>query len=133
MHRINNQDLIYPQLSYFLNGLLFKVHNQLGRFRNERQYADAVEEVLQISDIKYQREKSLPVSFKGEQNRRNIPDFLIEDKIILDIKAKRLITKEDYFQMRRYLVSYNRKLGIIVNFRQSSINPKRVLNSFFKS
>jgi GxxExxY protein len=53
----------------------------------------------------------------------------IENKIIVDFKAKRLITKEDYYQMRRYLSTYNKKLGMIVNFRCRSIAPKRILNS----
>lgn len=70
----------------------------------------------------------LPASFAGERDRRNIPDFIIEDKIIVDLKAKRLTTKEDYFQMKRYLASYNKELGLVVNFRQEYIYPKRVLN-----
>lgn len=129
--RYRNKDLIYPELSYLINGLLFKVHNKLGRFKNEKQYADALEDFLKENSISYKREKALPKSFQGEQPRRNIPDFSIDDKLILDIKAKRLITREDYFQMRRYLSSYNKKLGIVVNFRQCSLTPKRILNSDF--
>ncbi|MFQ6049527.1 MAG: GxxExxY protein [Candidatus Paceibacterales bacterium] len=127
--RYRKRDLIHPKLSYLINGLLFKAHNSLGRFRNEKQYADALEELLKENGIRYQREVPLPKSFKGEKARRNIPDFLIDNKIILDIKAKRLITKEDYYQVRRYLVSYKKKLGIIINFRQRSLAPKRVLNT----
>lgn len=97
--------------------MLFKVHHSLGRFKNEKQYADALEQLLKENASRYKREVALLKSFKREKFRRNIPDFLIDDKIILDIKAKRLITKEDYFQMRRYLSSYEKKLGIIVNFR----------------
>ena len=64
----------------------------------------------------------------GERNRRKIPDFIIEDKIIIDLKAKTFITKEDYFQMKRYLVSYGKKLGLIINFRQRYLYPKRILS-----
>ena len=53
---------------------------------------------------------------------------MIEDKIVIDIKAKRIITKSDYFQMKRYLTSSNKKLGIIVNFRQRFLTPKRIVN-----
>ena len=126
---VKKKNIFYPRLSYTINGLFYKVHNQLGRFRNEKQYADAFEELLKESKIKYTRERSLPLSFKGEQPRRNIPDFIIEDKVIVDLKAKRLITKEDYYQMRRYLASYKKELGILVNFRQTSLAPKRVLNT----
>lgn len=122
------QKVLYPELSYKVYGLCFGVHNKLGQFRSEKSYADALEEALKIAGISYQREQSLSASFVGENDRRNIPDFLIEDKIILDIKAKRIITKEDYYQMKRYLVASNKKLGLIINFRQKYLSPKRILN-----
>jgi len=128
MPRIIKNNVLYPELSYRLNGLFFRIHNELGRFRNEKQYADALESALKVSGINYCREKPLSKSFNGEANNRNVPDFIIEDKIVIDIKAKRIITKSDYFQMKRYLVSSNKKLGIIVNFRQRFLTPKRIVN-----
>ena len=128
MTRITKRKIIYPKLSYKITGLLYETHNRLGRYRNEKQYGDYFEELLKREKIKYQREKSLPPSFKGENKRRNIPDFIIEDKIIIEFKTKRLITREDYYQMQRYLSSYNKKLGMIINFRCQSIKPKRILN-----
>ncbi|MCX6740373.1 MAG: GxxExxY protein [Candidatus Parcubacteria bacterium] len=127
-HTKIDSKVLYPDLSYKICGLCFNVHNQLGRFRNEKSYADALEGLLKENNISYFREKPFNPSFEEEKERRNIPDFLIEDKIILDLKAKRIITKEDYFQMKRYLISGNKKLGLIVNFRQKYISPKRVLN-----
>lgn len=123
-----NKSILHPELSYKICGLCFTIHNNLGRFKNENQYADALEILLKENNISYVREKSLPISFQGERQRRNIPDFIIEDKIIVDLKAKRITTKEDYFQVKRYLDSYKKELGIIVNFRQKYIYPKRVLN-----
>ncbi len=123
-----NKNILHQELSYKICGLCFSVHNKLGRYRNEKQYADAFENLLKEQKIDYVREKSLPVSFVGEAERRNITDFIIEDKIIVDFKAKRLITKEDYFQMKRYLVSYGKNLGLIVNFRQQYLYPKRIVN-----
>jgi len=123
-----NKNILYPELSYKVCGLCFYIHNKLGRYLNEKQYGDAFEKLLKESKIKYAREKSLPPSFSGEKERRNIPDFLINDKIIVDLKAKDFIEKEDYFQMRRYLVSCNKELGLIINFRQKYLYPKRILN-----
>jgi GxxExxY protein len=128
MMRINKK-VIYPELSYKICGLCFYVHNKLGRYRNEKQYADALEALLKENKIKYIREIPLPSSFKGERVGRNLPDFIIEDKIIVELKAKPLILKEDYFQMKRYLVSYKKKLGLMFNFRQKYLRPKRILNS----
>src|SRR3989344_7936260 len=109
MPRIMKQ-LLYPELSYKIIGLCFEVHNQLGKYRNEQQYADALEQKLKDGKISYKREKFLPTSFVGEKNR-NKPDFLIEDRIVVDLKAKRIISKDDYFQMKRYLESSNKKNG----------------------
>ena len=129
MRIANNEKLVYPELSYQINGILFTTQNELGRFCNEKQYGDAVERLLKENNIKYEREKELPKSFDGEQGRRNIVDFLIEDKILLELKAKRITSKEDYYQVRRYLESLNLKLGLLVNFRDRYLKPKRVLNS----
>ena len=128
---MNNQlsKVIYPELSYKINGILFAVHNDLGRFRNERQYGDAIEKLLSKNNMPYEREKVLPQSFDGEQKGRNVVDFLIEEKIILELKAKRIIEREDYYQVKRYLEALHLKLGILVNLRDRYIKPRRILNS----
>ena len=123
------KDLIHSELSFEIVGILFKVHNKLGRYCNEKQYSDLIEKHLKDSKIKFEREKVLLESFSGEKIGRNKVDFLIEDKIVLEIKSKRVITKEDYYQVRRYLEALNLKLGIIANFRNLYLRPKRVLNS----
>lgn len=128
-----NKEVVFKELSYKICGVCFDVHNNLGRYRNEKQYADALEAVFKENNLSYLREFALPISFDGEKSRRNIVDFLIDDKIILDLKAKTVITKEDYFQMKRYLNSANKKLGIIVNFRQKALVPQRVLNKNIES
>lgn len=124
-----NEKIIYQELSYEIVGILFKVQNDLGRFCNEKQYCDAIEDYLKKNKIAYKREFILPVSFEGEANGRNKIDFLIEDKIILECKAKRIVLKDDYYQTMRYLKSLNKKLGMIANFRDKFIKPKRIINS----
>ena len=121
-----SDSLLYPELSYLVCGLCYKVHNELGRYRSEKQYADLLENHFRENRINYKREEFLPPSFPGE-GKRNKPDFLIDDKLILDLKAKSIITKEDYFQMKRYLDSTEKDLGIIVNFCQVYLRPKRVI------
>ena len=120
--------VLHPELSYELTGILFSVHNELGRFCNEKQYGDGVEKYLKQRNMVYEREKILPASFAGEIAGRNKVDFLIEDKIILELKASRMLTKEDYYQAKRYLVALHKELGILVNFRQRFLTPKRILN-----
>ncbi|MDD5071497.1 MAG: GxxExxY protein [Patescibacteria group bacterium] len=130
---LKNKNILYPELSYKLNKLFFETHNNLGRYRNKKQYADYFEKLLKEEGIGYLREYVLPSLFDGERKRRNVIDFIIDNKIIIEFKTETIITKDDYFQIQRYLVSANKELGIIVNFRQVSIKPKRVLNaSMFK-
>ena len=122
------KEILHKELSYRINGILFKVHNKLGRFRNEKQYSDAIEEELKIAQISHKREFCLEKSFESENINRNKVDFLIDDKIILEIKAKTITTKNDYFQSQRYLHSADYKLGILVNFRRQYLKPKRIIN-----
>ena len=129
MRIANSEKLIFPELSYKINGILFTTQNNLGRFCSEKQYGDAIEKLLIENNIKYEREKELPKFFDGERDRRNIVDFLIEGKIILELKAKRITSREDYYQVRRYLESLNLKLGILANFRDRYLKPRRILNS----
>ena len=123
------KQILYPELSYRICGLCYKVHNELGKFCNEKQYADALENLLKSEKMNYHREISLPPSFEGEKERRNISDFIIDNIIIVDLKAKRIITKDDYYQMKRYLSAFKKELGLIINFREHYLKPKRVLNS----
>ncbi|MFI5164666.1 MAG: GxxExxY protein, partial [Bacteroidia bacterium] len=59
----------------------------------------------------------------------NRPDFTIEGCMVIEFKAKPFITKEDYYQTMRYLEIVKMKLGMIVNFRQRYLKPKRIINS----
>jgi GxxExxY protein len=121
----------YPELSYKLAGLFFKVHNELGRFRTERQYCDRFEAKLKENNYIYSREKDLRKVFEKIEEGGNIPDFIIDNKIIIDFKNKKFITKDDYFQMVRYLDVASLPLGLIVNFRATYLKPKRIVNSKF--
>ncbi len=124
----NKAKLLYPKLSYKISGVLFKVHNKLGRFCREIQYGDLLEKELKDSGLTFEREKILPITDISKKDNSNKVDFCIENKILLDIKAKKFITKEDYFQMQRYLKFSKLELGLIVNFRNTYIKAQRVIN-----
>jgi len=68
-----------------------------------------LERKFQGSNLAYRREHRLA-------DVGDIVDFLVDDKIILEVKAKRLILKEDFYQLQRYLNHFDKKLGLIVNF-----------------
>lgn len=121
--------IVLKELSYQVTGICFSVHNELGRYRNEQQYCDALAHAFDGVGLQYQREFVVPASFEGERVGRNRVDFLIGGQFVLEVKAKALITRDDYYQVRRYLGALRLPLGLIVNFQQPYLHPKRVLNS----
>jgi len=123
MHTNNTnkeEKLIYPELSYTITGVCFEIHNKLGRYSREKQYRDAIAEKLGEINIPYKKEFNV-------KDTGNIIDFIIDDKIILEIKAKRFITKEDYYQIQRYLQILKIKLGLLINFHNRYLKPIRVI------
>lgn len=76
MNKEFQEKVLYPELSYRIYGLCYEAHNRLGRYLNEKQYADFLEQLFKVNNINYVREKPLPPSFVGEKERRNIPDFV---------------------------------------------------------
>lgn len=119
---MNKVGLIYPELSYKITGLLFEVHNKLGRFCSERQFCDELEKIFIENKINYIREKNINEEIKGDRI-----DFCVENKIIIECKAKKFVTKDDYFEAQRYLQNSGKKLCLLVNFRNTYLRPKRIV------
>lgn len=115
-----NNKIIYPELSYKLTGILFNVHNELGKYSREKQYGDLLEQKLAEEKIDFKREVNIGGS-------GNILDFIIDNKIALELKATRLILKEHYRQLQNYLQQTGLKLGFLVNFRDGYLKPKRIV------
>jgi len=115
-----NSKVLYPGLSYIIVGACFAVHNALGKYCREKQYGDELAKMF--AEVKLPFEREWPIQKTG-----NRVDFLIDGKIILEIKTKRILTKEYYFQTQRYLQASGMKLGLLVNFRQPYLKPTRVV------
>ena len=112
--------LLYPELSYCVAGICFSAHNELGSYAREKQYGDIIERLLKEKSVPFQRECAIGSS-------GNILDFLIDGKIVLEIKAKRILTRDDYGQTQRYLQETGIRLALLVNFRNKYIKPVRVV------
>lgn len=126
MIRMETGKIILKELSYELNGILFQVNNKIGRYGREKQYGDLLKSYLKAASIKFEREYALPV-FGVNNSRTNVADFLIEDQIVLDLKAKPVVLREDYDQIQKYLQAGGYKLGLIINFRNRYLKPIRVI------
>lgn len=120
--------LVYPELSYKIVGILFEVHNKLGGSYQEKYYQRAVAAVLVREKLRFEGELAVDLHIDEHPIGRYLLDFLIEDKIVLELKAKPNLHKNDFRQVRAYLRAKNLRLGILANFRGKSVEFFRILN-----
>lgn len=120
--------LIYKEESYEIIGKCFEVHNNLGAGFLEIVYKDALEYEFQKAGIPYEREKEYTVNYKGMiLPHKFYADFVVFDKIILEIKAVADIADEFIAQAINYLKVSEDKLALIVNFGELKLNSKRIV------
>lgn len=96
-------DLIHKDLSYKIIGIAFEVYNSLGSGLKEKDYGNAFEEILKAERIKYKREIYYPIKIRGKVIGKNYFDFLIEDKIILELKCGNSRYREACSQLFEYV------------------------------
>lgn len=121
--------LIYPELSYQIVGVLFEVHNELGGNLKEKHYQKAVAVKLKERKINFIEQYYIPIKIAGEDVGRYFFDFLIDDKIVLELKVGRF--KSTYFkQLLSYIKTGNFKLGIVASFYEDEVRFKRILNLY---
>jgi len=108
--------LIYEELSYKIRGVFFEVYNNLGYGHRETVYQKALAAELALQKICFKRELRLNVSYKGKSVGVYIPDFVVEDKIIIEVKSLEFLPPKLSSQLINYLKGTNFRLGFIVNF-----------------
>lgn len=128
MKNLKRQDLVYPELSYEIIGALFEVHNELGPGHHERYYQRALVKELKRRKLSFKEQVRALLIFKGEKVGDYYLDFLIEGKIVLEIKKGDRFSKKHINQVFSYLKAKNLKLGIIANFGLNELRFKRIIN-----
>ena len=108
--------LLYPKLSYQLQGCFFKVYNTLGFGHKEIVYQRALEEEMKTQKVPYKKEENLPIIYENKKVADYRPDFVIDQKIILEVKALEFLPRKVATQLIYYLKGTNYKLGYLVNF-----------------
>jgi GxxExxY protein len=122
------EDFVYKKESYEIIGICMEVHNYLGPGFLEIVYKDALEYEFKKAGIFYEREKMYNVQYKDVVLPHNFfADFVIYDKIILEVKGVKEISNEFIAKGINYLKVSGNKLAIIVNFGELKLNTKRVL------
>lgn len=125
---IEDNKIIYKDLSYKLQGLFFDIRNDLGSGHKESIYQKALEKELVRAGVKFAKEPSIKIySQKGEFLGLYRPDFLIEDKIIIELKAAEDVTKQEMARVYDYLRNSNYELAYLVNFASQQLFIKRFL------
>ena len=120
--------IIYKSESYKLMGIMFDIHSNLGKGFSEIVYKDAIEYELEKSLIFFEREKEYSVKYKDVFLKHKFyADFVLFDKIILEVKCCDYISDSHIAQTMNYLKVSNNKLGIIVNFNNDSLEYKRIV------
>jgi GxxExxY protein len=120
----------YPlqQESYELIGVCMEIHRILGKGFAEIVYKDALSYELRSKGIPFEREKEYQVEYKNViLPHKFCADFVVFEKIILEVKAQKGIAEEQYAQVINYLAVSKCKLGLLVNFGESSMVVKRVV------
>jgi len=107
-------ELIYPELSYQIIGLLFKVYNELGGGYQERIYQSAIKRELTDNKIGFIEQVSTNLIYKGQNLRRYRLDFIIEHKIVLELKVSPKFYPRDIMQVLGYLKQSGFELGILI-------------------
>ena len=122
------KDLIYPELSYQIIGILFEVYNGLGPGYQEKYYQKAIAAALRDCNLSFKEYVHSPLHFKGTKVGSYYLDFLIADKIVLEIKKSERFSRNNIEQLYAYLRNTGHKLGILAHFGKAGLKFKRILN-----
>jgi GxxExxY protein len=120
--------VIYKELSYEVVGVLFDVFVDVGYGYSEKYYQRAIAKGFKKQNIHFKEQVPYTLKFKGEQIGKFYFDFLIEKKIILEIKVGEFYGRKNIQQLRNYLKVSGLELGILANFTLSGVKFIRILN-----
>ncbi|MDD4477014.1 MAG: GxxExxY protein [Patescibacteria group bacterium] len=128
--QLKRTDLLYPDLSYKINGILFDVFKELGGGHLERYYQKATALGFRNNGLKFIEQYHVPLVYSGEKIGKYFIDFLVEDKIVLELKRGVFIPANILHQVKKYLISTNLKLALIACFTNKGVVVKRILNIY---
>lgn len=116
------------ELTYKINGCAMKVHKTLGNGFQEVIYQRCLAIELEKAGIAFEREQSRIIYYEGIEVGTRRADFIIENSVVVELKA--LINLEDVHlaQAKNYVVAYNMPVGLLINFGNTSLQFKKVYN-----
>ena len=124
-------DFKYGEITEKIIGAAFRAHGILGNGFQEVIYQRALEIEMEESRLKFARELSMPVHYKGRQIGERRVDFFVEDQIMVELKAIIQLENVHLAQAKNYLEAYNMQVGLLINFGSISLQFKRLENPKF--
>jgi GxxExxY protein len=117
------------QITYQIIGAAMKVHSYLGNGFQEVIYQRCLAIELERTGLNFGREMEQTIFYEGIEVGTRRADFVVENKVIVELKA--LINLEDVHlaQTKNYVVAYNFPIGLLINFGATSLQYKKVFNS----
>lgn len=112
----NKAELLYEEESYAIRGACFAIYKKFHSTQKESVYQKSLDIELSNKGLEVEKEKRLQVYYEGEKVGVYIPDFLINNSIIIELKAKPFLHKDDIKQFWYYLKNSQFKLGFLINF-----------------
>ncbi len=125
---VNRKDLLHHELSYEVVGAAYDVHNTLGPGLLEKVYQKAFAVALRKRDINFSEQVHYPIVYEGEKVGAGFFDFLVENKIVVELKRTKHFSRAQIEQVFAYLKQSNLKLGILIHFGQENVLYKRIIN-----
>ncbi|PIS39001.1 MAG: GxxExxY protein [Candidatus Nealsonbacteria bacterium CG08_land_8_20_14_0_20_43_11] len=125
VHKV--KDFLYEKESYKIRGACFQVWKAFGNAFKEKIVDKALSKALEKQGLKVEEQKRIDIFFENEKIGTYVPDKVINDSILLELKAKTFLTKQDVDQFWKYLKGSNYKLGFLVNFGSTKLTIKRIV------
>lgn len=127
-----NPDYKHSELTGKIIGCAMQVHRILGSGFQEIIYQRALAIELNENEIPFEREKDMPVYYKGEIVGSRRADFLTDNIVSVELKALSLMEQSHILQAKSYLEAYNVETGLLINFGLPSLEIKRLINGKYK-
>jgi len=119
------KEFLYKELTYAIIGAAMEVHRILGPGFLESVYEEALAHEFDLRGIPYERQAKLAVRYKDIVAGEFRADFLVDGKVVVELKAIKALTEGNEAQLLNYLKGTGYRVGLLLNFGSASLEYKR--------
>jgi GxxExxY protein len=121
-----NEKWLYKDLTQEIIGAAMEVHRELGSGFLEYVYEESLCHELNLREIYFERQKELDIYYKDLLiPKKYKPDLMVDNKVIVELKATSGLTKVEEAQLLNYLKATKLRIGLLLNFGKKSLEIKR--------